>query len=66
MRTFTTNEAQRNLDEVMEAALQAPVAITRDGRRSAVITSLENYRAHAKVPVEDFVSNRSTTFACGR
>ena len=44
MQTFSANEAKQNFGEVIDAALRAPVAITKHGRRSVVITSGEDYR----------------------
>jgi prevent-host-death family protein len=58
MQTFSANEAKQNFGEVIDAALRAPVAITKHGRRSVVITSDEDYRelqqfvhAHLKAEV---------------
>jgi len=44
MQKFSANEAKQNFGEVIDAALRAPVAITKHGRPSVVITSDEDYR----------------------
>jgi prevent-host-death family protein len=73
MQTFSANEAKQNFGEVIDAALRAPVAITKHGRRSVVITSDEDYRelqqfvhAHLKAEVrkgiDDLEAGRVRTF----
>lgn len=58
MQTFSANEAKQNFGEVIDAALREPVAITKHGRRSVIITSDKDYRelqqfvhAHLKAEV---------------
>lgn len=74
MQTFSANEAKQNFGEVIDAALREPVAITKHGRRSVIITSDEDYRelqqfvhAHLKAEVrrgiEDLEAGRVHVFA---
>src|SRR5690606_19269281 len=43
MQTFSAHEAKQNFGTVMDAALRQPVAITKHGRPSVIITSAEEY-----------------------
>lgn len=44
MRQFTARDLQRNIGQVQDAALKAPVAVTHHGRDRLVILSAEEYR----------------------
>lgn len=44
MLTFTANDAKNKFGEVIDAALQAPVSITKHRRRSVVVLSDSEYR----------------------
>jgi len=44
MLTFTANEAKNKFGEVIDAALQAPVSITKHSRRSVVVMSDAEYQ----------------------
>ena len=44
MITYTANEAKNKLGEVIDAALQSPVSITRHSRRSVVVMSDAEYQ----------------------
>ena len=44
MLTFTANDAQKKFGEVIDAALQAPVSITKHSRRSVVVMSDAEYQ----------------------
>lgn len=45
MLTFTANDAKNKFGAVIDAALQAPVSITKHNRRSVVILSDADYRS---------------------
>lgn len=44
MLTFTANDAKNRFGEVIDAALQGPVSITKHNRRSVVILSDAEYQ----------------------
>lgn len=44
MITFTANDAKNKFGEVIDAALQSPVSITKHNRRSVVVLSDAEYR----------------------
>ncbi|MDA0765451.1 MAG: type II toxin-antitoxin system Phd/YefM family antitoxin [Verrucomicrobia bacterium] len=50
MITFTANDAKNKFGEVIDAALQGPVSITKHNRPSVVVMSDAQYQslAHAK------------------
>lgn len=77
MQTFSANDAKQNFGEVLDAALRAPVSITKHGRPSVVITSEEDYRelqqvvheylkAEVKKGVDDIEAGRVHTFETGK
>jgi prevent-host-death family protein len=47
MITFTANDAKQKFGEVIDAALQAPVSITKHNRRSVVVLSDAAYQSLA-------------------
>ncbi len=49
MLTFTANDAKNRFGEVIDAALQAPVSITKHSRRSVVVMSDAEYQSLAAV-----------------
>ena len=48
MLTFSANDAKQKFGEVMDAALQAPVSITKHNRRSVVVLSDAQYQILAQ------------------
>tara|TARA_R110002167_G_scaffold76221_1_gene212405 strand:- start:413 stop:691 length:279 start_codon:yes stop_codon:yes gene_type:complete len=44
MLTFTANDAKNKFGEMIDAALQAPVSITKHSRRSVVVMSDAEYQ----------------------
>jgi prevent-host-death family protein len=44
MLTFTANDAKNKFGEVIDAALQSPVSITKHNRRTVVVLSDAEYR----------------------
>ncbi len=49
MLTFTANDAKNKFGEVIDAALQSPVSITKHNRRSVVVLSDAEYRNLARM-----------------
>lgn len=45
MKSFTVTELRRNMDAVLDAAAKKPVVITRRGKPTSVIMSIEEFEA---------------------
>lgn len=52
MQTFTANDAKQKFGELIDAALQAPISITKHNRPSVVVMSDAEYRALAQAKYE--------------
>ena len=52
MQSFTANDAKNRFGEVIDAALQGPVSITKHNRPSVVVMSDAEYRALAQAKYE--------------
>lgn len=61
MYSFTANQAKTQFGEMMTKAQREPVSITKNGKPSVVVISVDDYQAYEKIKLEQLRSKLSAS-----
>jgi prevent-host-death family protein len=61
MKTITAIEAKNNFGQLIEAAQRQPVTVTRKGRASVVVMSIEDYERRKKRAWKNLIKTMDET-----